>query len=239
MALFQKKEQTPAQMHETCQKAWEYYDKGKYEKAASMFQPLADRGFAEAQNAMGILCKNGKGVAQNIQQAIHWFYASAGQEYAAASYNLGNLYSSEKYQCKNEQLAFEHYLRACDLGHTKAHYETAVCYQQGIGTAKNLELAINHFISAAVKGHEKADKELKDCFTRNEYLPYLEKYILPYYKMLGQKGDKSCCQMLCQSYLNGIGVAKNTEQAMVWAKKGAELGDFYCIGVCDESLLFP
>ncbi len=234
MGLFSKKNETPEQMHESCEKAWGIYDKGKHQKAAELFLPIAEKGFAEAQNAMGILYKNGDGVEQNIEQSIHWFHAAAGQDYAAAFYNLGVIYASEKYGKKDDTRAFAFYLKSAIKGNTKGHYETANCYAEGKGTDKNPELALSHYISAAVKGHTKSDEHLKIHGSDEAYAPYFAKYILPYYEMQGKKGDALCCRMACESYL--MGANKDPQKAAAIAKYGAQFGDAYCKGVYEQSL---
>src|SRR5437773_11221883 len=56
----------------------------------------AEKGEAEAQNTMGLACKNGRGVPQDFAQALAWFQKSAEQGNAAAQRNLGLMYAEGK-----------------------------------------------------------------------------------------------------------------------------------------------
>lgn len=52
----------------------------------------AKSGEAEAQNALGEAYYDGKGVTENLTEAVKWFTKAAEQENAKAEYNLGNCY---------------------------------------------------------------------------------------------------------------------------------------------------
>ena len=56
----------------------------------------AEKGEAEAQNTMGLACRNGRGVPQDFAQALAWFQKSAEQGNAAAQRNLGLMYAEGK-----------------------------------------------------------------------------------------------------------------------------------------------
>ena len=49
----------------------------------------AEQGYAPAQNNLGLLYLNGKGVQKDLKQAFELFQKSAGQDYAFALNNLG------------------------------------------------------------------------------------------------------------------------------------------------------
>jgi TPR repeat protein len=65
------------------------YQRGDYALALRLWQPLADRGDAVAQNNLGVLYANGSGVPQDWLMAITWYQKAADQGYATAQYNLG------------------------------------------------------------------------------------------------------------------------------------------------------
>jgi len=52
----------------------------------------AEQGDAEAQNSLGVMYANGKGVAQDDKQAAFWFRKAADQSEAMAQFNLGSMY---------------------------------------------------------------------------------------------------------------------------------------------------
>jgi len=69
------------------------YNMGDYKTALEVWQPLAEQGNARAQNNLGVMYENGKGVPQNIAEAVKWYRLAAQQGYAGAQNNLGLIYA--------------------------------------------------------------------------------------------------------------------------------------------------
>lgn len=69
------------------------YDRGDFATALQNWRPLAEQGVARAQNNLGVLYENGKGVPQNIEEALKWYRLAAEQGYAGAQNNLGLIYA--------------------------------------------------------------------------------------------------------------------------------------------------
>src|SRR5882672_947566 len=69
------------------------YDSGDYATALRMWRPLADQGLARAQNNLGVMYENGKGVPLDINEALKWYRLAAEQGYAGAQNNLGMIYA--------------------------------------------------------------------------------------------------------------------------------------------------
>jgi TPR repeat protein len=72
------------------------YDRGDYATAARLMRPLAEQGNAQAQNGLGAMYYNGKGVAQDFKEAVKWYRLAAAQGYASAQLNLGAMYYEGK-----------------------------------------------------------------------------------------------------------------------------------------------
>ena len=71
---------------DTAQDGARYFQKGDYSHALAAWRPLADQGNAVAQNGLGIMYLDGKGVTQNTAEAYFWFALAAA---APASANQG------------------------------------------------------------------------------------------------------------------------------------------------------
>jgi TonB family protein len=69
------------------------YDGGDYAAAQLLWRPLAEQGIARAQNNLGVLYENGKGVPKDINEALKWYRLAAEQGYAGAQNNLGLIYA--------------------------------------------------------------------------------------------------------------------------------------------------
>jgi hypothetical protein len=69
------------------------YNSGDFATALKLWQPLAESGNARAQNSLGVMFENGKGVAQDVGTAVKWYRLAAAQGYGGAQYNLGLIYA--------------------------------------------------------------------------------------------------------------------------------------------------
>ncbi len=72
--------------------ALEYQD---YNKASYYLQRAAERGYPEAQMKIGLLYKNGWGVAKNYDEAIYWVRMSADQRFPRGLYEVGLIYKEK------------------------------------------------------------------------------------------------------------------------------------------------
>src|SRR5450759_299058 len=70
------------------------YDAGDYEKAATLFRPLAEQGNADAQLKLGVMYDHGEGVRQDYKGAVKWFRLAADQGNADAQFYLGVMYDN-------------------------------------------------------------------------------------------------------------------------------------------------
>jgi uncharacterized protein len=68
------------------------YDRGDYASAVRLFRLLAEQGNAQAQNALGAMYYNGKGVAKDFKEAVNWYRLAAAQGNISAQVNLGSMY---------------------------------------------------------------------------------------------------------------------------------------------------
>ena len=68
------------------------YDRGDYATAVRLVHPLAEQGNAQAQNSLGAMYYNGKGVVKNFKEAIKWYRLAAAQGNISAQLNLASMY---------------------------------------------------------------------------------------------------------------------------------------------------
>jgi len=72
--------------------ALDAYDAGDYATALRLLRPLAEDGDARAQNILGIMYEDGRGVQQDHARAAQWYRSAADQRFAEAQANLGTTY---------------------------------------------------------------------------------------------------------------------------------------------------
>ena len=85
------------------------FDRGDYAIALKKLHPLAEQGNALAQNSLGVMYVEGKGVSQDYDEAIRWFRNAADQGFAVAQYNLGGMYGRGEGVPRDFVLAFMSY----------------------------------------------------------------------------------------------------------------------------------
>ena len=183
----------------------------------------AKSGEAEAQNALGEAYYDGKGVTENLTEAVKWFTKAAEQENAKAEYNLGNCYyygNGVQYRDRGE--AVKWYTKAAEQGYTEAQNDLGYCYEFGEGVEKNYKEAVKWYTKAAEQGQPMAQCNLGVCYKYgNGVEKNLEEAVKWYTKAANQEYAKAQ-YLLGKSYDKGEGVAKNDSEAMKWYLKAVK-----------------
>jgi TPR repeat protein len=68
------------------------YDGGDYATTLQLLRPLAEQGNVQAQNGLGAMYYNGKGVTKDFKEAVKWYRLAAAQGNISAQLNLGAMY---------------------------------------------------------------------------------------------------------------------------------------------------
>ncbi len=126
---------------------------GDYETAVSWYQPAADQGNAQAQNALGVLYKFGQGVEESPEKAVELFQLAADQGYSEAQYNLGIMYHSGWGIEHSYEIAARYFQQAADQGYAAAWYYLGICYEYGQGVEQSYETAFTCYQQAAELGY--------------------------------------------------------------------------------------
>lgn len=74
-------------------RGYEAFVAGKYSEAVTWWHSAAKLGHARAQNGLGVLYRDGDGVAKDAKRAVLWFRRSAENGYAFGMFNLAAMYS--------------------------------------------------------------------------------------------------------------------------------------------------
>lgn len=127
--------------HAQFQQGYTAYQAGNYAQALRLWQPLAQKGNAEAQFALGLMYDKGQGVAQTDRQAAAWYQKAADQGDADAQLNLGLMYANGRGVAKNYRQAAAWWQKAADQGDAEAQYNLGLMYYNGQGMARNYRQA--------------------------------------------------------------------------------------------------
>jgi peptidoglycan hydrolase-like protein with peptidoglycan-binding domain len=85
-------------------------------EAVKWYRKAADQGSAAAQNHLGLMYDNGRGVPQDDAEAVKWYRKAADQGDARAQNNLGTMYETGRGVPKDRTRALRHYRAAAALG---------------------------------------------------------------------------------------------------------------------------
>jgi TPR repeat protein len=118
----------------------------------------AEAGDAEAQTSLGVMYQNGRGVAQNYQEAVRWYRLAAEQGHANAQFFLGMRNHFGQGVEQNHQEAVRWYKLAAEKGVGDAHFFLGMMYEYGLGVVQNNERAYVWYsvAEAAAQGNESA-----------------------------------------------------------------------------------
>lgn len=179
----------------------------------------AKSGEAEAQNALGEAYYDGKGVTENLTEAVKWFTKAAEQENAKAEYNLGNCYYYGYGVYENYEEAEKWYTKAAEQGCAEAQNSLGYYYEIN---ELNPKKAVKWYTKAAEQGLPRAQCNLGVCYENgNGVEKNLEEAVKLYTKAANQ-GYARAQYYLALSYDNGKGVAKNDSEAMKWYLKAVK-----------------
>lgn len=141
---------------------WLHYNQEEYAKAMEYFLKAADKGSANAINAIALVHYEGKLYEKNLQKAARWFRYAADMGYASAQRNYADCLRKGEGVAQNMEEAFSWYMRAANKGNIKAEYKVGECYANGWGVAINPEEAEIWHQKALSKGYVPPEEEKID-----------------------------------------------------------------------------
>lgn len=137
-------------------RAWALFSGKQYDVAFLKYQHLAERGIPSAQDFLGWLHLEGKGVPKDLAAARHWFKRAAEAGYVWGQCHLGYSYLTEA----NYPEAKRWLEQAAVAGSAPASYRLGVMYQFGQGVSLSEEKASEYYEAAANQGHFPARRNL-------------------------------------------------------------------------------
>lgn len=179
----------------------------------------AKSGEAEAQNALGEAYYDGKGVTENLTEAVKWFTKAAEQENAKAEYNLGNCYYYGYGVYQNYGEAVKWYTKAAEQGYAEAQNSLGYYYEIN---ELNPKKAVKWYTKAAEQGLPVAQCNLGVCYKYGNGVEKNLEETIKWYTKAANQGYAKAQYYLALSYDKGEGVAKNDSEAMKWYLKAVK-----------------
>lgn len=200
---------------------------------------LAEQGYWQAQNIVGMAYGNGRGVSKDDTKAVYWFRKAAEQGSADAQRNLGISLRYGRGTAKDEVQAVGWFRKAAEQGNAGAQTSLGLAYEKGSGVGKNDELAVQWFQKAAAQGDADAQNHLGIAFRNGHGIRKDDAKAVYWFRLAAEQGDGSAQYNLGLAYAIGEGIPKDETQAASWYQKAAaqgvvlaqyNLGDAYAKG---------
>jgi uncharacterized protein len=139
--------------------------RAEFEATAKELRKSAEGGDASAQNKLGILYYEGKGVPQDYRQAKQWFEEAAKQGHAGAQTNLGTLYLHGEGAPQSDRMALFWFSQAAEQRDALAFAKLGLMYAQGRGVLQDFIQAHMWYNLSAAHGENKS-AEARDALAK-------------------------------------------------------------------------
>jgi TPR repeat protein len=183
-----------------------------------------------AQRDLGLMYYFGKGVPEDLQQAIGWLTKAAEKNDAIAQYYLGKTYSEGKYWLeKDDKKALEWLTKAAEQGHSTARGLLAEMYvdidEKSVpwDWAKAAELGLAN--AQYQMGHMYATGRDYSKSGRNVEMTQDYKQSIDWYTQAAKQDYERAQYALGLIYYDGIAAPQDFKKAFGWFTKAAEQGD--------------
>lgn len=135
-----------------------FYDKKEFPKAAEWYRKAAELGSANAQNYLGVMYYDGKGVERDYDEAVKWYRKAANQSHKWGEYNMGRMYEEGRgVGNKDYKMAMEWYQKA--LNHGESDEKIKEKAKERLEAVKKLEAERQKELAAEKKRKEEADRK--------------------------------------------------------------------------------
>lgn len=124
--------------------------------AAAEVLKRAQEGDPNAQNELGLLYCEGRGLPQNYLEAKDWFKKAADQGHAHAQVNLGTLYSLGRGAPYSDHMALFWFQRAAEQRNALAFAKLGMMYEQGRAVPQSLVEAHMWYSLSIAHGEKRA-----------------------------------------------------------------------------------
>jgi TPR repeat protein len=141
---------------------------GGQEKAYKLYLECAEKGNAQAMNALGILLQRGWGIAKDEPSSIIWFEKASNAGYSHANMNLAQIYAKGLGTEQNFEKAVSYTEKLLNFEPRWANSRLGYYYYKGLGVEQNYEKSVHYFLVAAKNGSANAYYFLGLCY-RNGY----------------------------------------------------------------------
>lgn len=221
------KEVAKISMADDFQNAYRLLGLGEYREAIKLYRELADKGMLGAQNDLGFMYSEGKGVPQDYKQAAYWYQKAAEQGLFAAQLNLGIMFEFGQGVDRDYKQAAYWYQKATAHGYGgngQAENNLGSLYFRGQGLSQDYKQAAYWYQKAADLGNAVAQQNLGSMYIFGQGVSQNNEKAIHWFQKAAQSGDVKAQSNLGAMYFLGRGVTRDYGQAAYWCRKAADQG---------------
>ncbi|MBF0424640.1 MAG: tetratricopeptide repeat protein [Magnetococcales bacterium] len=153
------------------------------------YKAAAARGDVQAQSDLGVLYLLGRGVAENLPEALKWLKMAAEKGNPVAQNVLGEMYFRGLGMKKpDDKEAMKWYQKASEQGNIDAQVNLGLMYYMGVGVTADEKKAAELFRQAAEKGNPIAQRHMGYLYAKGEGVPVNRQESQKWYQMAQANG---------------------------------------------------
>jgi uncharacterized protein len=200
------------------------YKRSDYALAMQEWKPLAEEGNAGAQNNLGVMYLNGRGVQKDAVQAVQWFRKAAEQGNSDSQTALGVMYRNGVGVLPDYPQAVM-WLRKGAVKNVNAQLILAEMYLNGDNVQKNITTSVELYELAANQGNADAQYSLGVIYRDGSGVVQSYQEAMKWFQAAAQSGHALAQYSLGLLFRSGgQGIRRNDKEAVVWYRKAAEQG---------------
>ncbi len=194
-------------------------------KAVGEIQAMADKGYAPAQAALGVMHRDGQGFTKDDAEAVMWFRKAAEQGDVTSLYNLGVALRDGAGVEKDADESVKSFQKAAEAGYGKAQLALGMIYEEGQLLNRKDDEAVKWFRKAAEQGITLAQSKLSMMYFEGRGVKKDGIEGAKWLRKVAEKGDMKAQYDLGVVFRDGQLVTKNETEAAKWIRKAADQGD--------------
>ncbi len=205
------------------------YGKKDYQAALLLFKRSYAAGEARAANYIGLMYRDGIGVARDKKEAKRWFKLAAEKGNADARYHLGVMYLDVdrrlKKHYKENSEAYRLILKAARQGHAEAQFRLGEMYENGEEVPQDRKKAFKWYTASARSGFVDAEYNLGISYLIGWATPKDVKEAVKWFAMAAEAGKDEAAFDLGFMYKNGERIPQDYTEALRWFRMSADRGN--------------
>ncbi|WP_159711274.1 tetratricopeptide repeat protein [Geminicoccus flavidas] len=196
-----------------------------YDQAHKLIEPRADEGDAQAQEWMGDLYREGRGVPQNGDFAVYWYTQSAQAGRVSSYVKLARMFErGEAGVAVDVEQALRYYELAGQNDDAQSLFNIAKRYADGDGVTVDKVRAVELFERAARLGDSRAYARLGDLYSDTSAWPTEPAQAAVWYERAAAVGDEKSMYKLADLHDRGRLGARDAVSAYRWYLLAARNG---------------